>query len=430
MIDKPLAFRMRPTKLENVIGQKKIVSFLNSLQKSEALISMIFYGNPGTGKTTLAKAFANTMNVYSISLNAVIDNKAKMEQAFSEAIRMAPSIVIIDEIHRLDKAKQDLLLPHLENGDFFLIGCTTANPLISINPAIRSRTRLLETEPLTSKEIEVGLKRALESKEGLNNSRNIEEDALKYIAKISAGDFRFAYNQLEAVCYSYSKSHTITLNDAKTIANVPNYLADKDENEHYNTVSALQKSIRGSDVNAAIYYLAKLLKSGDLEGLTRRLIVTAYEDVGLGNPQAVDRCHQACQTALEIGLPEAMIPLGFSVVELALSPKSKSACLAIEDAMSKVDDSPIQVRDYLKLNQPNVSEVDAYPYDDSDVWELLKYLPKELDGVQFYKPENTGKYERALADNYKRLNEIKRTDDMSEAKRLAKEKRRLKNGNL
>mgnify|MGYP002517481486 CR=1 FL=1 len=424
MIDKPLAYRMRPKTLDEVIGQTKIVSFLKNLKENNALISMIFYGTPGTGKTTLAKAFASSMNAYSISLNAVTDNKAKMERAFDEAIRMAPSIVIIDEIHRLDKAKQDLLLPHLENGDFYLIGCTTANPLISINPAIRSRTRLLEMGKLTKQDILTGLKRAISAKEGLDDSRKINDDALEYLAKISGGDFRFAYNQLECICYSYSKNHAITLEDAKSISNVPNYLADKDEDEHYNTVSALQKSIRGSDVNAAIYYLAKLIRSGDLEGITRRLVVTAYEDVGLANPQAVDRCYNACKTALEVGLPEAMIPLGFSVVELSLSPKSKSACLAIEDALSQVDDSPIEVKDYLKLTRANVSEEQSYPYDDPDVWEILQYLPDELVGTEFYHPQSSGKYERALSENYRRLKEMKHTSDMALAKKMAREKRK------
>lgn len=429
MIDKPLAYRMRPKTLDEVIGQKKLVAFLENLKESNALISMIFYGSPGTGKTTLAKAFAASMNVYSISLNAVSDNKAKMEASFQEAIRMAPSIIIIDEIHRLDKGKQDLLLPHLENGDFFLIGCTTANPLIAINPAIRSRTRLLETERLSEDDILLGLKRALNSKDGLDQQRNVDEDALKYIAKISAGDFRFAYNQLEAICYSFSKTHQITFEDAKSISNVPNYLSDKDGDAHYNTVSALQKSIRGSDVNASIYYLAKLLKSQDLEGLTRRLMVTAYEDVGLANPAAVDRCYNACKVALEVGLPEAQIPLGFTVVELALSPKSKSSCLAIEQAMSMIDDSPLEVRDYLRLTRVGVKDEDSYPYDDKDVWELLKYLPKELDGFEFYHPEMTGKYERALAQNYERLKSLPHTDDMKLAKKMARE-RRNSHGNL
>ena len=171
MIDKPLAYRRRPENLEEVIGQRKIISFLEKLKSSDVLLSMVFYGPPGTGKTTLAKAFANSRKVHCVFLNAVLDKKEKREKAFDEAIRFSPSIVILDEIHRLDKGKQDLLLPHLENGDFYLIGCTTANPLISLNPAIRSRCRLLETESLKPEEIEVGLNRALTSPKGLDNQR-------------------------------------------------------------------------------------------------------------------------------------------------------------------------------------------------------------------------------------------------------------------
>ena len=255
MIDKPLAYRMRPEVLSEVLGQEKIISFLEKLISSESLLSMIFYGQPGTGKTTLARAFCKTYNINCISLNATIDNKSKMEDAFLEAIRFSPSIVIIDEIHRMDKGKQDILLPHLENGDFYLIGCTTANPLISINPAIRSRCRLLETESLSQQNVLQGLKRAIESPKGLDNRKKFSMDALTYLAKISSGDMRFAYNQLEAIALSYSKDHLITLEDAQEIANTPNYLADKDEDNHYDTVSAFQKSIRGSEVDAAIYIL-------------------------------------------------------------------------------------------------------------------------------------------------------------------------------
>ncbi|MFA6829744.1 MAG: AAA family ATPase [Bacilli bacterium] len=422
MIDKPLAYRMRPNTLEDVIGQKKLITFLKNLIENDSLISMVFFGPPGTGKTTLAKAFAKSCGINCYSLNAVIDNKAKMEEAFQQAIRFWPSIVIIDEIHRLDKGKQDLLLPHLENGDFFLIGCTTANPLISLNPAIRSRTRLLETEKLSQENVLEGLKRALASPYGLSNKKKFTDDALIYLSKISGGDLRFALNQLEAVSISYTSSHTITLEDTKEISSAPNYLSDLNGDEHYDTVSALQKSIRGSNVDAAVYYLAKLIKSGDLEGLTRRLIVTAYEDVGLANPTAVDRCYNACKTALDVGLPEAIIPLGFSVVELALSPKSKSACLAIEKAMSFVDDSPLRVRDYLRLARANVEEKDSYPYNDPDVWELLEYLPDEIKDETFYSPSTAGKYEASLKINYDRLKSIKKVDNIPQAKLLARQK--------
>lgn len=421
MIDKPLAFRMRPKLLDEVLGQEKLIAFLNKLLSSQSLLSMVFYGPPGTGKTTLARAFANTYKINAIQLNAVIDNKAKMEQAFEEAIRFQPSIVIIDEIHRLDKGKQDLLLPHLENGDFYLIGCTTANPLISLNPAIRSRCRLLETESLKPEQVRLGLQRALESPEGLNSNRKFEPEALDYLAKISAGDMRFAYNQLEAVALSYSSSHLITLEDTKEISNMPNYLSDKDEDEHYDTVSAFQKSIRGSQVDAAIYYLAKLLKSGDLEGVIRRLMVTAYEDVGLANPAALDRCVNACEVARQVGLPEAQIPLGFAVCDLALSPKSKAATLAIEEAMAMVDSSPIRVRDYLRLTRANVDEEDAYPYTEWDTQEYLEYLPSELVGTKFYQfdPSRTGKYEKNLAEYWK-LHQHERVGSVKEARRLAK----------
>ncbi len=428
MIDKPLAYRMRPEVLSEVLGQEKIISFLEKLISSESLFSMIFYGQPGTGKTTLARAFCKTYNINCISLNATIDNKSKMEDAFLEAIRFSPSIVIIDEIHRMDKGKQDILLPHLENGDFYLIGCTTANPLISINPAIRSRCRLLETESLSQQNVLQGLKRAIESPKGLDNRKKFSMDALTYLAKISSGDMRFAYNQLEAIALSYSKDHLITLEDAQEIANTPNYLADKDEDNHYDTVSAFQKSIRGSEVDAAIYYLAKLLKTGDLEGTIRRLLVTAYEDVSLANPAAVDRCYHACQVAREVGLPEAQIPLSFTVCELALSPKSKSTTLAIEKASEMVDEAPIQVRDYLRLTRANISEKDAYPYNEWETLDYLEYLPDDLLGTSFYKMDEkrTGKYERNL-DEYWKAHAHPRVVGVENARHLAqKEKSRKK----
>ncbi len=421
MFEKPLAFRMRPDTLDEVLGQAKIKSFLENLLENQTLVSMVFYGPPGTGKTTLATAFSHSCHCPSYLLNAVTDNKAKMEEVFQEAMKYFPSIVIIDEIHRMDKGKQDILLPHLERGDFYLIGCTTANPLISLNPAIRSRTRLLETESLSEANILTALKRAIVSEKGLNGKRTFEEAGLLYLSKISGGDLRFAYNQLEAVSVSYPASHLITEEDVKNVASIPNYLSDKDEDEHYDTVSAFQKSIRGSEIDAAIYYLAKLLKSGDLEGVIRRLLVTAYEDVGLGNPQAVDRCLNACEVARQVGLPEAMIPLAFTVVDLAGSPKSKSTCLAIEKAMSMIDDSPVRVKDYLRLTRANVSNEDAYPYDDPEVWPYLEYLPDSLVGTVFYEPENSGKYERAMQE-YCKIVKKQRTSDMSEAKRRAHKK--------
>ncbi len=420
MIDKPLAYRMRPQKVEDVLGQEKIKAFLSRLLESRSLVSMIFYGPPGTGKTTLAQAFARSFDAYSVKLNAVLNNKSQMEQAFQEAIRFQPAIVIIDEIHRLDKGKQDLLLPHLEEGDFFLIGCTTANPLISLNPAIRSRTRLLEATSLTKEDVLEGLRRAVKDKEGLDSRRTFQDEGLAYLAAISGGDLRFAYNQLEAVALSYPKEHVITLEDVKDVAVCPNFLGDRDEDEHYDTVSALQKSIRGSDVDAALYYMAKILQSGDLEGLIRRLLVTAYEDIGLGNPPAVDRCYHAVEVAREVGLPEAVIPLGFSVCDLALSPKSKASALAIEEAMSLVGKEPLRVRPYLRLKNAALSKEEQYPYDEPETWKRLTYLPEGLEDLRLFHGWGNGKYERALMEEYQRLKNIPKGRSVSEARRLSK----------
>lgn len=421
MLNKPLAFRMRPKTLSDVLGQEKIKSFLQSIIDNNTLVSMILYGPPGCGKTTIAEAFALTCNYHCIKLNATIDNKQVMESAFKEAINFGPSIIILDEIHRMDKGKQDILLPHLERGDFFLIGCTTANPFISLNPAIRSRCRLLEATPLSVYDITKGLNRALNSEDGLIPHREFESDAISYISNVSGGDLRFAYNQLESIALSFPSTHKITKEDAKSIIVSPNFFADSNSDEHYNTISALQKSIRGSQVDAALYYLAKLIKSGDLEGICRRLQVTAYEDIGLANPAAVDRCKNAIDAAISVGLPEGKIPLAFSVIDLSLSPKSKSAEAAIDSALSCVDDKPIQVRDYLKLTTANTDPSTTYPYDDPLVWKYIQYLPDELIGKVFFKANDSGKYERAL-EEYRKANEVERVCDIIEAKKRAHKK--------
>lgn len=419
---KPLAFRMRPSKLDQVIGQDHLVGnngFFTNLIKANTVISCILYGPPGTGKTTIAQAFCNSINVNYTLLNATTCSKADLLKAFYEAETKKDYILILDEIHRLNKDKQDLLLPRLEDGSIYLIGCTTANPLLAINPAIRSRCHLLEVKPLKVDEIILGLNRAIKDENGLNNSRKFDRDGLEVIAKLSGGDLRYAYNILEASSLTFSSENTITKEDILKLKAAPNYFSDKDENEHYDTVSAFQKSIRGSQVDAAIYYLGKLCASGDLEGLIRRLLVTAYEDVGLGNPQAVDRCYNACQVAREVGLPEAEIPLAFSVVDLALSPKSKSACLAIHSAMDLIEKYPSQVRDYLKLSPVNISKQAKYPYDRPDLWEHIQYMPEGFETYKFYIPKLTGNYEKSLNINYTRLENIKRSTDIATLKKTS-----------
>lgn len=416
----PLAYRVRPHTLDDIIGQKHLVGkdgFLRHLMESNTLVSMIFYGPPGSGKTTLAEAFSRSMDAHLIKLNAVTSNKKEMEAAIEESRLFPHPIIIMDEVHRLSKDKQDLLLPFIESGTIYLIGATTANPYIAINPAIRSRCHLLEVKPLTQKEIIEGIHRVIELPNGLNNMYTFSDEAVATIARLASGDMRFAMNLVEVATLGSKKMH-IEKSDIDAITKIPNYLMDQDENGHYDAVSALQKSIRGSDVDAALYYLARLCAAGDLESIERRLLVTAYEDIGLANPQAVTRCATALESARKVGFPEAVIPLGFTVCDLALSPKSKVACNAIHKAMDVATSSPLDVMDYLKLTPVNVQEEDKYPYDRPDIWEKIQYLPELIKNMQFYEPSDHSSYERALNENYRRLKKQGRSKDLRRLKKL------------
>ena len=420
-MNKPLAFRIRPKTLKDIIGQEDLVGengFLTNSVKVETPISFILYGPPGTGKTTIAEAYANSLKAHTIKLNAVTSNKKDIEQAILEAKLYPTTIVIIDEIHRINKDKQDILLPYVENGTIFLIGATTANPYISINRAIRSRVHLLEVKTLTTSDIVTGLKRAIENKDGYDNKLKIDDASLEYIAKSSGGDFRFALNYLEILSISF-KNQEITIDKTKTILKVSNLITDKDEDGHYDSVSALQKSIRGQDVNAALYYAARLLISGDLESLTRRLLVTAYEDIGIANPQACMRTKIAIDSALTVGLPEAVIPLSVAIVDLCLSPHSKTACLSMYKAMDAAKDMPLPVLDYLKYTPVNVAEEDKYPYDLPSAWPYLQYLPEALKDTKFYllNKNASSSYEKALNDNYLKISNIIRSSNIREVKK-------------
>ena len=418
---KPLAFRIRPTSLDEVIGQKHIIGkdgFLTKSVESHVLFSIIFYGNPGCGKTTIAEAYAQSMKVKYIKLNAVTSNKKDLEDAINECSLFDEAFIIMDEVHRLNKDKQDILLPYIENGTIYLLGMTTQNPYMAINKAVRSRCHLLEVVPLSDEEVIKGLKRAIKLPNGLNNKIKISDEALRYIAKMTAGDMRYALNYLEVIQMSVNTKEAVSLEQVKNILKVPNWQMDKDEGEHYDSLSALQKSIRGSDVDAALYYLARLCIVGDLESIKRRLLVIAYEDIGLANPQAVDRAFQALKTAEMVGFPEAVIPLGFSVCELALSPKSKASCNAIHAAMDYASEHKTDVMDYLKLTPVNVNELDKYPYDRPDLWAKIQYLPELIKNKKFFEPnlETSSTYEKAINENYKKLKSIKRSSNLRELK--------------
>jgi len=411
----PLAFRMRPKTLDDVMGQQHLVGTNGIIRKfleNNTLCSFILYGPPGVGKTTIASIIASSLKVRYTMLNATTSNKKDIQIAVEEAKIYGHIIVIMDEIHRLNKDKQDLLLPHLENGTITLIGTTTSNPYHAINPAIRSRCHLLELKPLTNKDIVDGLKRTIEKE---YPGYTYEEEALEYIAAYSSGDVRFSLNNLELSLIA-SKNNYLDKETVSTNLKVPKYIMDKDGDGHYDIVSALQKSIRGSDVDAALYYLARMIESGDLDSLERRLLVTAYEDVGLGNPAAVARTIQAIDTAKKVGFPEGRIPLAVAVIDLALSPKSRSAEAAIDRAMNIVQQTSYDIPKYLKLTN-SLPEADKYDYGRSDLWDKIEYLPHEIAKATFYSPESSGNYENALKENYLRLKKNQRTNNLRELKK-------------
>lgn len=417
-MQQPLAFRIRPNSIEEIIGQEHLIgknSILYNSIKEKIPLSFILYGTPGTGKTTIAIAYASSIHLPYISLNAVTSNKKDLEDAINLAKKNPPYILIIDEVHRINKDKQDILLPFIEDGTIYLIGATTANPYISINKAIRSRTHLLEVKKLSYDEIVLGLKNAISNPKGLNNSIKVDDEILTYIAKSSNGDFRFALNYLEIISLSF-KNEEITLDKVKSIVKVSNIQLDKNEDDHYNAVSALQKSIRGSDVNASLYYLARLCAANDLDSIARRLLVTAYEDIGLANPNLCMRTKIAIDSAKEVGFPEAVIPLGDVVIELALSPKSKAGANSIHYAMDLVQSNPLDVLDYLKLTPVNTLDIDKYPYDRPDLWVKMQYLPELIKNIKIYQPSFNSQYEKVLNDNYKKLLEVNRSSNLRELK--------------
>ena len=333
-------------------------------------------------------------------LNATINNKKDFDIVIEEAKMYHGMVVLMDEIHRLNKDKQDLLLPYLENGLITLIGMTTSNPYHKINPAIRSRCQIFELKELELEDIVEGLKRACES-EYLKNIQ-IDEQCLKQIATLSSGDMRNAYNLLEIAYYS-SNQGNITLEVIKTINSKPVFFHDKDEDGHYDVISAFQKSIRGSDVNASLYYLARLIEAEDLDIIYRRMTVIAYEDIGLANPNMgprVDACINACE---RLGLPEARIPLSVMVVDLALSPKSNSAHLALDEALKDIESGNTgNVPDHIKTSSKDYK----YPHNYPHAFVSQQYLPDKIRNRKYYIPKDTSKYERDLKKVYEAIEKM------------------------
>ena len=402
----PLAHILRPTKLDDIVGQKHLIGkdkILTNLVKNKKLFSMILYGKPGIGKTSIATAIVNELGYKYILLNAVINNKKDFDDAIAEAKYNNEYIIIMDEIHRLNKDKQDLLLPYLENGLITLIGMTTSNPYHKINPAIRSRCQIFELKELNDEDIKEALQKGIKYLDDIQ----IDDEAINYIVKLSGGDLRFAYNLLEVAYYS-SSAKIVNVEHIKKINSKPVFFHDKNEDGHYDVLSAFQKSIRGSDVNASLHYLARLIEAEDLDSIYRRMTVIAYEDIGLANPSMgpkVDACINACE---RLGLPEARIPLATVVVELALSPKSNSAHIALDNALSDIRNGNTgNVPDHIKTNSKDYK----YPHDYPNAFVKQQYLPDKIKNRKYYVPKTTSKYETTLKSIYEKLEKLQNEND-------------------
>lgn len=380
---KVLADELRPKNINEVVGQEHLIGenkIITNLVNNGKIFSMILYGKPGIGKTSIAYAISNSLNKRVKFLNAVVNNKEAFDVAIEEAKFYGDLILVVDEIHRMNKDKQDILLPYIENGTIILIGLTTSNPYYKINPAIRSRCHIFELHELSEENIITLLKRGCEKLEKIK----IDDQTIKYICKLSSGDARYALNILEMGYYS-SKDKKVTLDLIKSINSKPILIGDKDEDGHYDLLSALQKSIRGSDVDASLHYVGRLIEIGDLDSIYRRLSVIAYEDIGLANPGIGPRLDAAIRASERVGLPEARIPIGEIVVEMALSPKSNSSYLALDAALNDIRKGSVGS---VPNNIKTTSMTYLYPHDYKNDWVKQDYLPEELKGVKYYYPKN------------------------------------------
>ena len=425
MQNEPLAYRMRPQKIDEIAGQQDIIGKHTPLYKminNGHVPSMLLYGEPGIGKTSLAYAIAGTSNLPFIALNATRSGKKDIEDVVAESRMTGKVLLFLDEIHRFNKLQQDALLPHVESGAIVLIGATTENPFHDVNPAIRSRCgEIKQLKRLSAEDLVTLIDRALaDEHRGLGRQKiQMTDDQRMKIAEAANGDARKALTLLESVVSASDEEDGTVIVDDSILQNLVDRIGvfgDKKGSHFYNLLSALQKSVRGSDVDAAMYYLAHLLENGDLVAVSRRLLVMAYEDVGMANPSVGAHVLSSVQAAERLGLPEARIPLANAVVEMCLSEKSNSAYKAIDAAIAsihagKTGDIPSHLKDAHYAGAAALGHVGyQYPHDSPigsfGGWVNQTYLPDNLVGSKFYTPVIAGE-EKKLAGIYHKLETFK-----------------------
>ena len=433
--ESPLASRMRPTTLDEVVGQKHIIGkdkLLYRAIKADQLGSIIFYGPPGTGKTTLAKVIANTTSASFRQINATVAGKKDMEDVVKEAkdalgMYGKKTILFVDEIHRFNKSQQDYLLPYVEDGTLILIGATTENPYFEVNGALLSRSRIFELKALEQEDVKELILRAVrDEKKGMGSYHAvIDDEATDFLADVSGGDARAALNAVELGILTTERDQAdglihITLEVAQECIQKRAVRYDKDGDNHYDTISAFIKSMRGSDPDAAVYYLARMLYAGeDIKFIARRIMICAAEDVGNADPQALTVAVSAAQAVERIGMPEAQIILSQAVLYVATAPKSNSACNAVFEAMDAVKNQrsmpvPAHLQDshyggYAKLGH-GIGYKYAHNYPNHYVKQ--QYLPDGMEGQVFYHPSENG-YESKIGEHMRFLRESVRDDSES-----------------
>ena len=421
--ESPLASRLRPTTLDEVVGQEHIIGkgkLLYRAIKADKLSSILFYGPPGTGKTTLAKVIANTTSAEFMQINATSAGKKDMEEVVQKAKDNAgmygkKTILFIDEIHRFNKGQQDYLLPFVEDGTVILIGATTENPYFEVNAALLSRSIIFELHPLSAENIKTLLQRAVSDEKGVAAYKaKIDPDALDFLAEISGGDARMALNAIELGVLTTQRSEDGIIHITQEVATeciqkrVVRY--DKSGDNHYDTISAFIKSMRGSDPDAAVYYLARMLYAGeDIKFIARRIMICASEDVSNADPMALVVATSAAQAVERIGMPEARIILAQAVTYVASAPKSNSAITAIDEAMEsvrneKISGIPTHLQDAHYKSASKLGHGVGYQYAHAfpNHYVEQQYLPDELVGRSFYRPTKNG-YEKTIQEYFKKI---------------------------